>query len=50
MKNMAHLVLKVEKSKHKAVYSKYMDSTFAKVSTLPQLKGPLIKDIAGVTS
>ncbi|VVD04180.1 unnamed protein product [Leptidea sinapis] len=38
IRNIAKIVKNVGKSKHKAVYNKYLDPTLAKVSGLPQLK------------
>ncbi|XP_013191183.2 G2/mitotic-specific cyclin-B [Amyelois transitella] len=46
MRKLAKIVLNVENSKYKAVYNKYLDATLAKVSSLPQLKGEAINEIA----
>ncbi|XP_041975405.1 G2/mitotic-specific cyclin-B2 isoform X2 [Aricia agestis] len=50
MRKIAQIVINVEKSKHKAVYNKYTDPTLAKVSTLPQLKGEAIFELANSES
>lgn len=46
MQKLASLVVKTETSKLTAVRTKYSSSKFMKISTLPALKSPLIKDLA----
>ncbi|XP_059048639.1 G2/mitotic-specific cyclin-B2 [Achroia grisella] len=50
MRKMARIVINVENSNFKAVYNKYLDTTLAKVSSLPQLKGELIYELAKLSS
>lgn len=46
MQKMAHLIVKSDTSKLTAVKSKYQSSKFMKISTIPQLKGRLVKELA----
>ncbi|XP_053610622.1 G2/mitotic-specific cyclin-B [Plodia interpunctella] len=46
IRKLAKIVINVETSKYKAVYNKYLDATLAKVSSLPQLKGEAINELA----
>ncbi|XP_045780461.1 G2/mitotic-specific cyclin-B1 [Maniola jurtina] len=48
MREMAKIVINVEKSKYQAVYNKYLDITLARVSSLPQLKDEVIYQLAGI--
>ncbi|XP_047526984.1 G2/mitotic-specific cyclin-B [Vanessa atalanta] len=50
MVKIAKIVISVENSKHKAVYNMYSDTTVAKVSSLPQLKGDAIYELTKITS
>lgn len=45
IRKIAKVVVGVGKSKHKAVYKKYLDQRLAKVSALPQLKGDVIYEL-----
>lgn len=46
MQKLASLVVKAENSKLTAVRTKYSSSKFMKISNIPELKSPLIKDLA----
>ncbi|KAL0851269.1 hypothetical protein ABMA28_007104 [Loxostege sticticalis] len=46
IRKLAKIVVNVESSKYKAVYNKYLDTTLAKVSSLPQLKSEPIYELA----
>ncbi|XP_034833284.1 G2/mitotic-specific cyclin-B1-like [Maniola hyperantus] len=48
MREIAKIVINVEKSKYQGVYNKYLDITLAKVSSLPQLKNGAIYELAGI--
>ncbi|XP_028156235.1 G2/mitotic-specific cyclin-B [Ostrinia nubilalis] len=50
IRKLAKIVINVENSKYKAVYNKYLDATLAKVSSLPQLKGEAIYELAKIPS
>ncbi|KAG6455242.1 G2/mitotic-specific cyclin-B isoform X2 [Manduca sexta] len=50
IRKLAKIVINVENSKYKAVYNKYQDVTLAKVSSLPQLKGESIYELAKISS
>lgn len=50
IRKFAKIVISVESSKYKAVYNKYLDTTLAKVSSLPQLKGEAIYELAKIPS
>lgn len=50
MRKLAKIVINVENSKYKAVYNKYLDTTLAKVSGLPQLKGEAICELGKLPS
>ncbi|CAH2050274.1 unnamed protein product, partial [Iphiclides podalirius] len=50
IRKLAKIVVNVENSKFKAVYKKYLDTTLAKVSSLPQLKGETIYELANMPS
>ncbi|CAH0405447.1 unnamed protein product [Chilo suppressalis] len=50
IRKLAKIVVNVENSKYKAVYNKYLDTTLAKVSGLPQLKGEAIYELAKIPS
>lgn len=50
MRKIAAIVINVENSKYKAVYNKYLDTTLAKVSGLPQLKGEAIRELVKIPS
>jgi hypothetical protein len=46
IRKLAKIITNVENSKYKAVYNKYLDTTFAKVANLPQLKSEIIYELA----
>lgn len=48
MRKLANIVINVDNSKCKAVYNKYLDTTLAKVSNLPQLRGEAIYELAKI--
>lgn len=50
MNKLACLVIKAEKSKLTAVRTKYSSSKFMKISTIPELKSQVIKDMAAVVN
>ncbi|CAG4979133.1 unnamed protein product [Parnassius apollo] len=50
IRKLAKIVINVENSKLKAVYNKYLDTTLAKVSSLPQLRGEAIYELAKIPS
>ncbi|XP_072944524.1 G2/mitotic-specific cyclin-B [Epargyreus clarus] len=50
IRKLAKIVINVDNSKFKAVYKKYLDATLAKVSSLPQLKGEAIHELAKISS
>ncbi|KAM3967543.1 cyclin B [Aphomia sociella] len=50
IRKISKIVLNVENSKYKAVYNKYLDTTLAKVSNLPQLRGEAIYELAKIPS
>lgn len=50
IRKLAKIVINVENSKYKAVYNKYLDTSLAKVSSLPQLKGEAIYELAKIPS
>lgn len=50
IRKIAKIVTNVDNSKYKAVYNKYLDVTLAKVSSLQQLKGDTIYELAGTSS
>ncbi|XP_075971539.1 cyclin B [Anticarsia gemmatalis] len=50
IRKLAKIVVNVDNSKYKAVYNKYLDMTLAKVSSLPQLKGEAIYELAKIPS
>ncbi|XP_011556113.3 G2/mitotic-specific cyclin-B [Plutella xylostella] len=49
MRKIAVIVISAETSKYKAVYNKYLDTSLAKVSSLPQLKGEAIYELVKIT-
>lgn len=50
IRKIAKIVTNVENSKYKAVYNKYLDVTLARVSSLPQLKGEAVYELAKMSS
>lgn len=50
IRKIAKIVINIENSKYKAVYNKYLDTTLAKVSSLPQLKSEAIYELAKISS
>ncbi|XP_026755615.2 G2/mitotic-specific cyclin-B1-like [Galleria mellonella] len=49
IRKLVNIVINVDNSKHKAVYNKYLDVTLAKVSSLPQLRGEAIYELAKIS-
>jgi len=49
VKSICKAVLKADASKLQAIYMKYASSKLLKISTIPQLKSPIVKDFAGVS-
>ncbi|CAB3240520.1 unnamed protein product [Arctia plantaginis] len=50
IRKLAKIVINVSNSKYKAVYNKYLDVSLAKVSSLPQLRGEAIQELAITSS
>ncbi|KAJ0182593.1 hypothetical protein K1T71_001962 [Dendrolimus kikuchii] len=50
MWKIAKIVVNVQNSNHQAVFKKYSDTTLAKVSLLPQLRGAAIRQLAEMAS
>ncbi|KAH9638012.1 hypothetical protein HF086_014873 [Spodoptera exigua] len=50
IRKLAKIVVNVDNSRYKAVYNKYLDTSLAKVSSLHQLRGEAIYELAKIPS